>query len=134
MTYSHTYSDLIVTVLNSIPFTRYNIFHIHLECIPLLYMNKLLGRNLGTYVCRIVLKMDIGQRMYLSTCRISPNSVIRKRRHLVSVGCVHRHCLVKKAFPGWCFIRGLRRRKDTEQLCHAILACNACRAIFARHG
>ena len=28
----------------------------------------------------------------------------------------------------------LLRRTDTEQLCHAILACNACRATFARHG
>ena len=25
------------------------------------------------------------------------------------------------------------RRTDTEQLCHAILACNGCRATFARH-
>ena len=100
VTYSHTYSDLIVTALDSILFTRYNIFHINLECIVLLYMNKLLGKNLG-FLCRIVLKIDIRQRMYLSTCQISPHSDMRKRRYLVSVGCVHRHCSVKKAWSGW---------------------------------
>ena len=32
---------------------------------------------------------------------------------------------------GWGTLLG---RRDMEQLCHAILACNACRATLARHG